>query len=168
MKSNGRRLSGDEIDFIKNNVDKSVNYISNALNCSKSTASRWLRKFRGYHYPNVQAKTRDAAKQLWDRKKKRAEQLANDTFYQNCTNSYFLTGLAIYWAEGTKNRVQFTNSDPNMICYFIKCLNNFIPHTKISYEIRGKSSDLERTIVEFWSNYIPLLEYKFSECPSLR
>jgi hypothetical protein len=75
---------------------------------------------------------------------------------------FFLIGVCLYWAEGTKekehrpgSRVAFSNMDPKMIVLFLKWLQNIckIPRNMIVFEIMVHESHRERVdeIRNFWS-----------------
>lgn len=75
---------------------------------------------------------------------------------------FFLLGVALYWAEGTKEKeyrpgsgVAFSNMDPRMIILFLKWLDKIckIPKDMIRFEIMVHESHRERVgeVRRFWS-----------------
>jgi len=53
---------------------------------------------------------------------------AKKLFREMCTDSQFLVGIALYWAEGAKkhNNFQFVNSDPDMIVFMHKWIGKYL------------------------------------------
>lgn len=86
-------------------------------------------------------------------------------------NELFLTGLALYWAEGFKSikegRLGFCNSDPRMIkfmiTWFVKALKvkkeDFILRT----EFNESHKDREEEIKYFWSKSTSILLNQFEK-----
>jgi len=75
---------------------------------------------------------------------------------------FFLIGVCLYWAEGTKEKeyhpgsgVAFSNMDPKMIILFLKWLDKIckIPKDMIGFEIMVHESHQERLdeVRRFWS-----------------
>lgn len=75
---------------------------------------------------------------------------------------FFLIGVCLYWAEGTKEKeyrpgsqVAFSNMDPKMIILFLKWLDRIckIPKNMILFEITLHESHRERSyeVSQFWS-----------------
>ncbi len=88
------------------------------------------------------------------------------------TRELWLIGTALYWAEGSKQRikalsqgVKFTNSDPYMIKVFDLWLTKIhkIPSTSINYEIYLHESMIsEKTrVISYWSKILEKPEEKF-------
>lgn len=84
----------------------------------------------------------------------------------------WLIGIALYWAEGTKQKstnisqgVKFSNSDPNMIQIFVTWLIKIIkvPLDDIIYElyIHHSMSDQISNIVNYWSQALKQPVSKF-------
>lgn len=78
-------------------------------------------------------------------------------------NEFFLLGVALYWAEGTKEKeyapgsqVAFSNMDPKMIVLFLKWLIKIckIPRNMIGFEIMVHESHRDRVdeVRQYWSN----------------
>ncbi len=77
----------------------------------------------------------------------------------------WLIGVMLYWAEGSKEKeyrpsgqVKFTNTDPDMICLFLRWLKEICGKTldDIIFSIYIHDLQKQRTleIVEFWANTI--------------
>lgn len=88
-------------------------------------------------------------------------------------DSLFLMGLMLYWAEGAKQKenrvsvsqgVNFSNSDPKMVTFFINWLRNLkITEDSIVIEIyihENKRDEMEK-VKSFWANAtgIPLKKF---------
>ncbi len=85
----------------------------------------------------------------------------------------WLTGIMLYWAEGSKEKnyhpgsgLQFTNMDPTMICFFIRWLNEIfhINKTDLIFEIYIHDTHRHRikNIINFWSEKIGIAPKYFS------
>ena len=85
------------------------------------------------------------------------------------TREFFLTGVALYWAEGFKNkhehRLGFCNSDPSMIKFYIKWLETCLKVKKTDIVARLTLNQSYKTRVEefqrYWSHIagIPLNQF---------
>lgn len=84
----------------------------------------------------------------------------------------FLTGLALYWAEGFKStkesRLGFCNSDPRMIKFMIKWFNKGLKIDLKDFILRTEFNEMhknrEEVIRNFWSKItgIPLSQFEKS------
>jgi hypothetical protein len=115
-----------------------IKTIAHALKVFSSTVSLWCRDIkltqeqineleRRSHDPNYGLRLRHTQKQQAV-KNKIIQDLFNDGISEvgEITNrELFIAGINLYWAEGFKkdNLVGFSNSDPVMISFFIKWLN---------------------------------------------
>ena len=112
----------------------SYTQIQERVEVSKSTLSSWLEKYplsqaqiyqlrdvnprRIESFRNTMKKKRDARITL------QAERVRFD-IKKISTRELFIAGFFLFWGEGAKRRsgeVSLTNTDPNMIAYFIKWL----------------------------------------------
>ena len=125
----------------------SLGEIAEHLNVSKNSVSRWVRDI------NL---SKEHEQRLWDRnpifngtvarrgdggylkaKELRSKyQEQGKTKAQN-TSHLFVSGCMLYWAEGTKNKnsIRFSNSDPDMILFFKRFLDEEFKIDKNSYRI---------------------------------
>lgn len=112
-----RGMSYSEIASSMNNVPKStLSSWLQGVELTESQKDRILRKVSN-------AAARGRVKGAWTNRDKANERIkliqegAEKTFEQLKGNPLFMTGIALYWAEGTKKSrwFQFTNSDPLMI-----------------------------------------------------
>ncbi|MEU8959714.1 hypothetical protein AB0C93_36125 [Streptomyces sp. NPDC048518] len=105
------------------------------LGCSKSSISLWVRDL-----PKPERRTREEASAIarrgWeatlrrrDVERQQTKQAATDAVGDLSDRELFLLGVGLYWAEGAKckpyrpqERVDFVNSDPNMITVYLAWL----------------------------------------------
>ncbi len=80
-------------------------------------------------------------------------------------------GASLYWAEGynrpiikngrevTHHSISLTNSDPILLVCFIKFLTEYckVPRDKIKLSIRIFSHQNEKTVREYWQNYLNII-----------
>lgn len=115
--------------------------IKKAIPVSKSTLSDWLKdieltdsqegrlnKLQAAAYigaKKIQAKSNAHHCQIREDAKKEAASLIN--------NPLFVAGLMLYWAEGDKRseRIQFSNSDPEMVKLMMKWFREFCKVTSL-------------------------------------
>ncbi|WP_329272810.1 hypothetical protein [Streptomyces sp. NBC_01451] len=113
------------------------NRIQAELGCSKSSVSLWVRDLPHQEpkcTPAEQRERMDAglARLQASRQQEReaTKQAAATAVGELSDRELFLTGVALYWAEGTKDKphtrrecVEFVNSDPGMISVFLAWLD---------------------------------------------
>jgi transcriptional regulator with XRE-family HTH domain len=106
------------------------------LGCSKSSISLWVRDL-----PKPAARYTDEERQALmhaglarlraagDQERKDAKQAARDEIGRLSDRELFIAGVALYWAEGTKDKpyrrcevLQFINSDPQVIGLYLRWL----------------------------------------------
>ena len=126
-----------------------LNKISTHLGVAKSSVSLWVRDIEltnaqleelknNHRYTDGRHKgaLRKREIHLEERKKfqefGRLKALEKDTFHQ--------AGCMLYWAEGSKskNMLDFTNSDPNMIKFFLNFLKTYYPNmiSRVSFRVQ--------------------------------
>lgn len=152
----------------------SYSQIKTKINVSKSTLSIWLEK-----YPLSPERIR----LLRDFNPRRIENCRNtklqkrnarlDKIYKEMSREIgsfsnrdlFIAGLFLYWGEGTKaarDTVAFTNTDPNMLKFFIKWMKNFgIPEEKMRVKLHlYQDMDINEKI-KFWSDELKIPKENF-------
>ncbi|KDN79244.1 hypothetical protein DF19_33965 [Streptomyces olindensis] len=110
------------------------------LGCSKSSISLWVRDLPKpeRRAPAEQAKL--ASQRRWehelavrDEERQQTKEAAKQAIGDLSPRELFLTGVALYWAEGAKDKVhgrqrrenlQFINSDPNVIRFYLRWLKS--------------------------------------------
>lgn len=116
----------------------SVKYIAEDLNVSKSSVSIWVRdiilsidQLEVLRKSSLQGSERGRLKSALLQKEKRIKQFEEDTSTGIKTigalteRELLIAGIALYWGEGSKKdrKVQFCNSDPQMIRFLLAWLN---------------------------------------------
>lgn len=168
-------------EAVKLRIEKEFSYaeIRKRLGVPKSTLSYWLRELplseKRILELRYQARKKSEAsrerfrltmrkkKELKDRRvyekyKKRFAKLSKETF--------FIAGLMFYSAEGDKKnqyRLSFANTDPKIIKFFIRWLNEClaVPKKKIKATLHlYENMDIEKE-KEFWKNKLGLQENQF-------
>ncbi len=156
------------------NKGSSYSEILKLVKVSKSTLSLWLRDI-----PLTQKQKRD----LQGRNKSRylgskARQLkrieltkeiiarAGKEAKERVGDELFISGLMLYWAEGTKRggeMVAFSNSDPNMIVLMMRWFRKICLVSESRFRIQLQIHSLHRKnyVKKYWSNLvgIPLNQF---------
>ena len=150
---------------------KTYSDILRAIPVAKSTLSIWL---RSVGMAKAQKQIFTKAKRLASlrggqaKKKQRIEKQekiffeAKSEIKNLSIKDFFLIGVVLYWAEGTKEKqyrpgspTAFSNMDPKMIILFLKWLDEIckIPNNMILFEIMIHASHKERIdeVRQFWS-----------------
>ncbi|MDP3697700.1 MAG: hypothetical protein Q8R55_06870 [Candidatus Taylorbacteria bacterium] len=158
----------------------SIKDIARILSVSQSTASLWCRdiklskkqinrllKSKGNNITRgrlrgaqIQREKRINAIKLAVKEAKKLKKLTN--------NEYFIAGLALYLAEGSKkmDRAQFTNTNPAVIKFMLKWFSKFynVSRENIKYTILinkiHKDRDME--LKRFWQKYLKLKPESFT------
>lgn len=155
----------------------SYSQIKAKLGVSKSTLSGWL-----YNMPLSEKRI----KELRDFNPIRIEKYRNtmrvkrearlDSVFKKVSDDIgffskrdlFLTGLFLYWGEGTKaqrNLVALTNTNPGMLKFFIKWLETFgVKRKNLKVKLHLYSDMNVKTSLDFWSKElkIPISQFRKS------
>lgn len=163
------------------NSGKSIKDIAIITKTSQSTVSLWCRDIRlteqqlkkildEKQYLIIRGRLRGANFQRMKRvnairiAKSEARRLKKLT-----ENEFFVAGLALYLAEGTKTygTVQFTNSNKRIIKFMIKwfrCFYGINPaNLRCSIHINAVHKNREREIISFWRKYLGLNTENFTK-----
>lgn len=160
MKTNERMRA---IDLRKRGV--SFGEILKEVGVSKSTLGLWLRNVELTPSQELKALrgreiSRLAAARL---KKKRRVELTDrliaegkNQFPELMKTPIFLSGLALYWAEGDKNRqerVKFTNSDEKMIILMMRWFREIchVPEEKFRIALHIHNLHVPKNVKSHWS-----------------
>lgn len=159
--------------------------IQKLLSVPKSTLSYWLKDFT-----LSESKILELRKKGWEKgeasrekfretmKKKREEHLLEiykkqqRQFIKVSKNALFLAGLMLYLGEGDKKsngRIGLANTDPRIIRFFIKWMNNFLKISKDKVKIQlhlYENMNIEKE-KKFWQNKTGLAREQFCR-PSVR
>ncbi len=141
---------------------------------ARSTLSLWLRsvglakaQFQRTTQKRIEGGLRGAAARRRNRIKitKEIKRKARKEVKSINKENLWLIGVALYWAEGSKEKengknsgVKFSNSDPKMILLFIKWLKNSfsINSSDLVYELYiHETADIKRAQV-YWSNILSI------------
>jgi transcriptional regulator with XRE-family HTH domain len=125
--------------------------IAAELGCSKSSVSLWVRDLPA---PERRPRTREEASEIgrrgWEARlrvreeeRRRAKDEARRGIGPLTDRELFLTGVALYWAEGSKDkpyarreRVVFVNSDPGVIRVFLAWLRLLgVPRERLRFAV---------------------------------
>ncbi|MBI2057813.1 MAG: hypothetical protein HYT63_02425 [Candidatus Yanofskybacteria bacterium] len=157
----------------------SYSAIKNKLGVPKSTLSNWLINFplskeRVLELKRKAWKKNEAKYELYritmrEKKEKREEEYYNK--YKNklsnfSQNSYFIAGLALYLAEGSKRssaKLVFTNTNSKLVIFFIYWINKFFkfPKEKIRIFLQlYPNMDIEKELF-FWEKELKLPRQQF-------
>lgn len=152
----------------------SYSQIKSELNLSKNTLSRWLQnrplskeriiELRDKNERRVErcreTKAHTRAVRLEETFRKVSEQIGLLS-----EREFFLAGLLLYWAEGTKAErglVQLTNTDPSMLNFFIHWLESEgIPRCKIRVKLHLYADMDISQKTEYWRNILGVNEGQF-------
>ncbi|TGN73715.1 hypothetical protein E5083_23210 [Streptomyces bauhiniae] len=111
--------------------------IEAALGCSRSSVSLWVRDLPKPEPRDPTEQAKLAARKRWDHElairddqRRRTKAAATAEIGAMTPRELFMTGVALYWAEGGKDKpyarrenVQFVNSDPGVIRVFLAWLD---------------------------------------------
>jgi len=172
---------------IKLRTENNLSYsaIKEKLGVAKSTLSYWLRGF-----PLTEDRIKELRNQSWEKNETSRERFRNamakkrENLYQEAyekqkeklkdlsKDSFFTAGLMLYLGEGDKknrNRINLANTDPFIINFFIKWLNDFldIPKEKIRAQVHLYENMNVKKEIKFWINEIGFKESQFYK-PSIR
>ncbi|MFE0451940.1 hypothetical protein ACFW2D_11705 [Streptomyces sp. NPDC058914] len=120
------------------------------LGCSRSSVSLWVRDLPKPERRDPREQATLAARKRWehelavrDEKRQQTKTAAATEIGELSDRDLFVIGVALYWAEGTKDkpharreRVTFVNSDPDMIRVFLAWLALLsVERADISYRL---------------------------------
>jgi transcriptional regulator with XRE-family HTH domain len=154
----------------------SLQEIADECNITKSTASLWLRNIQ----LDSNAKQRLASRVLVgqaktkETKNKKRKQLFEkylleakneiDTIHFN-TSIIRLSCALLFWCEGSKNTIQvkFTNSDPEMVKYYLQLLRKgfSIDESKLRALVHLHEYHNEQKQIDFWSKVTRIPKNQF-------
>jgi hypothetical protein len=153
---------------------QSYSEILKLVNVSKSTLSLWLRDIPLSHEAKTRLEGRSKSRYIGSKSRQHTRinitrQIIEDSKTESINllqNKLFLSGLMLYWAEGTKRGqelVNFSNSDPNMIKLMMRWFRE-VCHVKeerfrIQLHIHSLIDQLE--IKKYWSNITGIPDNQF-------
>ena len=165
------------------NQGLSIGEIAKKLRVSKGSISPWVRDiilteeqktsigFRKNTFSPETIKKRQISRQ-WYSDKYRCLRLShqnNGREMAKSGDSLFIAGCMLYWAEGAKKRSSliFTNSDCNMITFFVKfltkCFNLRMEDLKFSCHYSLSSGLSIEDVESYWSNILRIPRCLFNK-----
>jgi hypothetical protein len=152
----------------------SYSQIKSQINVSKSTLSLWLHKYplseeRIKEIRDKSPRQVERFRETMRRKREEKQKLAYESVSQDIgklnNREIFLTGLFLYWGEGTKakrSEVSVSNTDPAVIKFFIewmKLLN--VEKDKIKIKLHLYSDMNKGKETTFWSKELGINKNNF-------
>ncbi|NOY35928.1 MAG: hypothetical protein GXP44_03395 [bacterium] len=158
---------------------RSINFIAEKLGVSKSSASVWCRDLK---LTKVQSerlmknaikaghKGRMMGAEMNRRKKEEAialyRQSAKKEIGKLSKRDFLIAGIALYWGEGSKNnKFTFVNSDPEMILFMFKWLQEIMKVKKEEFMPRIFINEMHKPragkVLRFWSSLLKIPEKQF-------
>lgn len=147
----------------------SVRAITDELDVSKSSVSRWIRDIELTDEQHKTLKNNQKDYLQKGTKVNSENSLKQRQLYQEMGSQkakemrpLHMMGCMLYWAEGTKdrNRVEFVNSDINMMKIFIQFLRNElgVPTSEISIRVTCHETNIVivEKIERFWLKLLEL------------
>ncbi|MFG2542832.1 hypothetical protein ACGFY8_13780 [Streptomyces sp. NPDC048232] len=161
---------------------KTYNEIQSELGCSKSSVSLWVRDLPSPESKRSPEEQRalmneglarlQAAREQERTATKQAATAAIGTLSER---ELFMTGVALYWAEGAKDKpyrrtevLQFINSDPNVIKLFLRWLDLLgVTRDRLTVRVSIHETADVAAAEQFWAEITGIKRSKFSK-PTLK
>lgn len=84
-----------------------------------------------------------------------AKQRANRVVSSLSEKELFIIFACLYWAEGNKKDFSFTNTDPEMVKVFVKCIETMgISKERLRVTIRTYEDLDKKTCIKYWAEII--------------
>ncbi|MHA1952219.1 MAG: helix-turn-helix domain-containing protein [Candidatus Thorarchaeota archaeon] len=137
----------------------SYNEIKKEVNVSKGTLSLWLRDMKltksqieRFSKKQKLATIKNAEKHKQFFKDRRDK--VKSEYDPPMNDPKFMMGLGLYWGEGTKAiaSVGMSNSEPEIIIWFINWINDFFPGYNFSIRVHHYDPSKDSEIKKWWSN----------------
>jgi hypothetical protein len=145
---------------------RSIKEIAASLNVSQSSVSVWVRDIRLGEDQRAELTERARSKRTraWSAHHRRGRRKSQDDgrALARRGDPMHAGGCMLYWAEGSKSRnaVQFVNSDPAMMRYFVAFLRRFyaVPDDafRIDCNLFADHVERQREIEQFWLDTLSL------------
>ncbi len=155
---------------------KSYSEILKQISVSKATLSIWLRDIkltseqkRKLYFKLRQQNAYKGAKANQQKRIERTNLIIKEAKKETkllMKNSLFLSGLMLYWAEGTKRReeLNFSNSDPQMIKLMMEWFRKIciVPEEKFRIKLYIHNLHSRKNIEKYWSDVtgVPLSQFQ--------
>ncbi|MFF7175293.1 hypothetical protein [Streptomyces pseudovenezuelae] len=139
------------------------------LGCSRSSVSLWVRDLPKPERRNPKEQAKLAARKRWehelavrDEQRLETKAAAAREIGELSDRELFVAGVALYWAEGTKDkpyarreRVTFVNSDPGMIRLFLAWLDLLgVKRDDVGYRVMIHESADVSSAEQYWAELV--------------
>ncbi len=139
------------------------------LGCSKSSISLWVRDLPKPERKRTPEEASAVARRGWEATLQRREvarqhtkATAKQAVGDLSDREVFLAGVALYWAEGAKDksysrreRLHFINSDPNVISFFMRWLKVLgVERERLRFRVSIHESADTTEAEEFWAGLV--------------
>ncbi|MDH6569805.1 transcriptional regulator with XRE-family HTH domain [Streptomyces sp. SAI-117] len=139
------------------------------LGCSRSSVSLWVRDLPKPERRDPTEQAKLAARKRWehelavrDEQRRETKAAAEKEIGDLSERELFVAGIALYWAEGTKDkpyarreRVTFVNSDPDMIRLFLSWLDLLgVGRDDIKYRVMIHESADVGAAEQYWAELV--------------
>lgn len=160
---------------------ESVKTIARKLGVSKSTVSLWVRdiilsiqQLEKLRLKRIVGSEKGRLKGAFLQKEKRLKIIQDSSkegkkiIRKLSEREFFIAGLALYWAEGTKKsrKLRFVNSDPKMIILILKWFRKFFKideeEIKATVGINEIHKQRDGIVKQYWSDItgIPINKFR--------
>ncbi|MFB7497859.1 hypothetical protein ACFC09_24795 [Streptomyces sp. NPDC056161] len=139
------------------------------LGCSKSSISLWVRDLPKPERRRTTEEAAAIARKGWeerlrirDEERRRTKATAEQAIGDLSDREMFLAGVVLYWAEGAKDktynrreRLQFINSDPNVIRLYLRWLEVLgVERERLRFRVSIHESADVIDAEEFWAGLV--------------
>ncbi|MGW7817038.1 hypothetical protein ACWGLF_02690 [Streptomyces puniciscabiei] len=136
------------------------------LGCSKSSISLWVRDLPRPERRDPSEQAKLASQKRWehelairDEARQKTKEEAQCEIGALSDREVFLAGVVLYWAEGAKDksysrreRLQFINSDPNVISFYLRWLDILgVERERLRFRVSIHESANVTAAEEFWA-----------------
>jgi transposase-like protein len=174
MKTHKRELAR----ILRREEGASIKEIARRIGAAQSSVSRWVKdveltdeqrdalRLRAYN-GHLKGKTSTSAL------RREARMLAQEQGRQLATrgDSLHVAGCMLYWAEGakTRNQLRFSNSDPEMVRFFVRFLRTYFSlrddEIRIACNLFADHVERQHQIEQFWLDTLALPSASLCKSP---
>jgi len=150
----------------------SVGDIAKTVGVSKGSVSIWVRDINlsNDQIERIEYKRKASASnsETYRERRRRYQQLGREKIKKE--DRAYAFGCALFWGEGNKNKnaVRLTNSDPQMLSFFVDFLHKYfdIPDDSITFNFQYYLNNglTFEDIVSYWSNQLGLPKSCLRKC----
>ncbi|MFJ8634168.1 hypothetical protein [Streptomyces sp. NPDC093568] len=139
------------------------------LGCSRSSVSLWVRDLPKPERRDPKEQARLAARKRWEHElavreeqRRRTKAAAAEEIGALSARELFVAGVALYWAEGTKDkpharreRVAFVNSDPGVVRLFLAWLDLLeVERDRVQYRVMIHETADVAAAERYWADVV--------------